>query len=216
MLKAIIFDLGGVIVNIDYNETVKTFHEYGFDQFRDHFSFHAQMDIFDHYEMGLISDQDFRNQIRERLNHWVSDSEFDHAWNSMIKDIPPERIPLLGKVKSFYPTFLLSNTNSIHIEFFNRYVHDTFGLKDLSVLFNKMYYSFEVQLRKPDVAIYEHVLADQNLKPDEVIFIDDNPNNVKGSRLAGIPTVHLTNGLEITDIFNTETGEFTGWKWVEL
>jgi len=215
MLKAIIFDLGGVIVNIDYDHTVRTFQEYGFDQFRDHFSFHAQMDLFDRYEMGLIPDDMFREGIRQKFNKTVTDEEFDHAWNIMIKDLPPHRIEVVKKVKTRYPTFLLSNTNAIHIRFFNRYLQETFGLQDLSDLFTKLYYSYEIHLRKPDVGIYDFVLRDHNLKPDEVIFIDDNPNNVRGARDAGIPTVHLTGGLDISRLFDPATGDFSGWDWVD-
>lgn len=203
----IIFDLGGVIVNIDYHDTVLAFHDLGFTGFDQHFSFHQQMDVFDQYEMGLISSAEFRSRLNRQFNRSLPDAEFDRAWYTMVKDIPPYRIDLIRKVKSRYQTFLLSNTNESHIRLFNEYVHSSFGLKDLSDLFHKMYYSYEVHLRKPDVAIYRNVLEENGLDPQKTLFMDDNPANVAGSRLAGIPTIHMTGGLELSDVFDVETGQ---------
>lgn len=200
--KNVIFDLGGVIVDIDYNLTAQSFRQLGILDFDNLFSQAKQNHLFDLYEKGLISSPDFRNEIRNYLGNHIDDATIDGAWNAMLLDVPKERLQLLEKTKSTYRTFLLSNTNDIHIETFNGYLQKTFGIADLSGHFNKLYLSYKVGMRKPDAEIFELVLSENNLQPHETIFIDDSVQHVESAKKLGIHAYLLDVKKEsILDLF---------------
>ena len=148
--KNIIFDLGGVILNIDYSLTEKAFSKLGINDFKTLFSQAQQTQLFDNYEKGFISSTDFRDELKKYLLKNTSEKEIDTAWNAMLLDLPKERIELLKKTKQTHRTFLLSNTNDIHIETFNTYLKNEFKISDLKSFFEKMYLSYEIGMRKPD------------------------------------------------------------------
>ena len=158
-IKNIIFDLGGVILNIDYNLSVAAFEDLGLKNFNTLFSQAQQKQLFDLYEKGKISSNDFRNEIKSYLNHTVDDASIDSAWNALLLDLPKKRLELLQQVKLTHRTFLLSNTNDIHIEAFNDYLQKDFGIADLSGHFEKLYLSYKVGMRKPDAEIFHLVLT---------------------------------------------------------
>jgi putative hydrolase of the HAD superfamily len=109
----------------------------------------------------------------------------------MLLDFPPQRLDVLEKVKPHYRTFLLSNTNAIHIEEYNKVLHKTFGVDNLSVYFDKEYYSHLIHMRKPDAEAFEIILRENNLNPSETLFIDDTQQHVEGARKLGILAHHL-------------------------
>ena len=189
--KNIIFDLGGVILNIDYSLTEKAFSKLGISDFKTLFSQAQQTQLFDNYEKGFISSDNFRTELKKYLQKNISDAEIDIAWNSILLDLPKERIDLLKKIKTTHRTFLLSNTNDIHIETFNSYLKNEFELPDLSSFFEKMYLSYEIGMRKPDAEIFELVLRENNLKPKETLFIDDSIQHVEAAKKLGIEAYWL-------------------------
>jgi putative hydrolase of the HAD superfamily len=200
--KNIIFDLGGVIVNIDYSLTTKAFYKLGLSDFDALFSQAKQSKLFDLYEKGFITSSDFRNQIRNYLGNHLDDITIDQAWNAMLMDVPKERLQLLRKIKSTHRTFLLSNTNDIHIETFNKYLQKTFGIADLSGYFEKLYLSYKVGMRKPDKEIFELVVSENNLLPQETLFIDDSIQHVEAAKTLGIHAYLLEVKKEsIMDLF---------------
>lgn len=199
--KNIIFDLGGVILNIDYNLTVKAFQELGIENFQEIYSQASQDKLFDLYETGKISSDAFVNEIIKRCGAGISGEEICSAWNAMLLDLPKERLDLLKKIKEQFRTFLLSNTNDIHIQAYGGYLNLTYGFGDLSAYFEKQYLSYEIGMRKPDKIIFEHVLNENNLKPEETIFIDDSIQHVKGAIEAGVNAIHLSPGNTILDLF---------------
>ena len=154
MLKNIIFDLGCVILNIDFKRTIDAFYKLGIVNINEMFSGYAQTGFFDEFEKGLTSPQQFRNEIKKHTRKDVSDDMIDGAWNEMILDFPAERINFLLSIRSRYRTFLLSNTNAIHCPVYNKLLNDTFSIPDLSCLFEKAYYSFHLGLKKPDSEIF--------------------------------------------------------------
>lgn len=184
--KNIIFDLGGVILNIDYFLTEKAFSKLGISDFKSLFSQAQQTQLFDNYEKGFISSNDFRTELKKYLPKNISNQEIDNAWNAILLDLPIERIELLEKFKTTHRTFLLSNTNDIHIETFNQYLQKDFAIPDLSNLFEKMYLSYKIGMRKPDSEIFELVLKENNLKPNETLFIDDSIQHVEAAKKLGI------------------------------
>jgi putative hydrolase of the HAD superfamily len=200
-MKGVIFDLGGVIIDLDESETVKRFAQLGnksLDQVRDL----VNSEAFKKFEKGLISETEFRDAVRSNLAPNASDDQIDECWNAMLKDIPGARIELLERLKEKYRLFLLSNTNSIHLKSFNRIVKEVTGHDSLQRYFTRVYYSHQVRMRKPDREIYELVLRENNLVAAETLFLDDNPANLEGAARVGIQTVHVTHPNLIFDIFH--------------
>ena len=200
-IKNIIFDLGGVVINISYQRALNAFIQLGFNDFDVIYSQIKQTHLFDLLETGQIPPQAFCNELRKFKNN-LTDEDIKHAWSAMIVNLPPENIPLLVDVRKNYNTFLLSNTNAIHIEYFNEYLNKTFGDNPLSEMFEKLYYSHEINQRKPDPAAYETVLIDSDLKPNETLFIDDLYANIIGAQKLGIHAYHLENE-QLSDLFES-------------
>jgi len=200
-IKNIIFDLGGVILNIDYHLTMDAFRKLGMEEF---FSQQQQTEMVDLYEKGFISSDEFRNQIKSHLPADTKTDQIDRAWNIMLLDLPIERIELLTQLKKKYRLFLLSNTNEIHIRAFSNYLWQTFGFDNLSHLFEKEYLSYQLGMRKPDKEIFEFVLDENGLKAEQTIFIDDSPQHIEGAKQTGIHTIWLEKGKTILDLWNKE------------
>ncbi len=201
--KNIIFDLGGVLLNIDYNLTVKAFEQLGIPSFQKLFSQAYQEDLFDIYEKGQISSQEFRDTLNQILKKQVSNTELDAAWNAMLLNFPPARLEILKKVNQTHRTFLLSNTNEIHIGWFNNALLQQFGIPDLADYFEQVYLSYKIHLRKPDSAIFDYLLKTKELNPFETLFIDDSIQHIESAKKLGINTYWLDVRKEsLTDIFS--------------
>ena len=201
-IKNIIFDLGGVLLNIDYHATINAFKKLGMEDFDEFFTQAAQNQLFDRLDKGQISSSAFREELRRISGLEVSDDEIDSAWNAMLLDLPAKRLALLEMVGKNYRTFLLSNTNSMHYPAYMDYLTRHYGVADLSALFDKQYLSFRVGMRKPDREIYTHVLSDQGLHAGETLFIDDSFQHVEGARKAGLNAVWLdVQRMEVNDLF---------------
>jgi epoxide hydrolase-like predicted phosphatase len=198
-IKNIIFDLGGVILNIDFKKTNEAFHALGLENFSQHINQHHITDLFLNYETGQIDDIEFIESVA-KLNHQpMSKEEIIQAWNALLLDFPPERINLLKRIKKQYRTFLLSNTNSIHLQEFNERLHQEQDVY-LEDLFEKTYYSHVVKLRKPNADIFNLVMNENNLVPSETLFIDDTESNFHEAEKMGIQIFHLKPGMAITDM----------------
>lgn len=198
-VKNIIFDFGGVIINIDYHLTALAFGKLGIDNFDQLFSQATQSDLFNNLETGAIPLSDFRNELRKIINLDITDEQLDNAWNAMLLDYPKHRLDFLLKIKKQYRTFLLSNTNKIHQDCYYASLYKQHGIVGLNNHFEKLYFSHEVGLRKPDAAIYQLVLDQNNLKPEETLFIDDSAQNLAIPQSLGIQVYHLTNGEDVVD-----------------
>ncbi|MDF2437638.1 MAG: hypothetical protein K0Q95_2014 [Bacteroidota bacterium] len=200
--KNIIFDFGGVIINIDYNLTTAAFRKMGLDNFDKFFSKAQQKQLFDQYEKGLISTEQFRTEIQSVFHVKPSDHDIISAWNAMLLDLPQERLDLLKRLKETHRTFLLSNTNEIHIETIYDMLAKKMGIATLDEYFEKIYFSYEMKMRKPDEEIFKHVLSENGLIASETLFIDDSPQHIEGAKKVGIQTYYLDVAKEsILDIF---------------
>ena len=199
--KNIIFDLGGVILNIDYELTFKAFKNLGLKNFDTLFSKARQKELFDNFETGKYSADDFRNEIK-KFHVSLTSHQIDHAWNSMLLDLPRERLSLLSSLKNKYRLFLLSNTNTIHIDAYSDYLKNSYGFSDLSHIFEKQYYSFALGMRKPDAHTFDFVLKENNLKASETLFIDDSPQHIEGAKKLGIQTYYLQKTETILNLFS--------------
>jgi glucose-1-phosphatase len=201
-IKNIIFDLGGVIINLDTHKTYQQFSRLSGIELEELKSKSAKSAFFDLYEKGLLSDQEFRGQVRLFLKCEASDSEIDNAWNAMLLDIPQQRIQLLKQLRNNYKLFLLSNTNNIHLQCFTEIVKNTTRLSGLSDCFDKDYYSHLMKMRKPDAEIFQYVLNENNLNPNETLFLDDNQSNLAGAASVGIQIFHVAHPDLIFSLFH--------------
>jgi HAD superfamily hydrolase (TIGR01509 family) len=196
-IRNIIFDLGGVILNIDFKKTEAAFKLLGWDSFSDYISQFHISDLFENYETGKIDDLQFVEGISALMGKAANNEHIIEAWNALLLDFPTERIALLKELKTKYRTFLLSNTNAIHLNAFQEKLYQKEGVY-LEDLFEKAYYSHVVKLRKPSTEIFELVLNENNLNPAETLFIDDTASNFEGAQKLGIQVFHLEPGNDIT------------------
>ncbi len=190
-IKNIIFDLGGVIINIDYALLVEAFSKIGLPHFEAYFSQKEQRSLFDQYEKGEITSVQFREALKKHCKPGTTDAAVDAAWNAMLLDLPKERLNLLLKTKQNYRTFLLSNTNEIHMLFIYNYLKAEFGINTLGGHFEKVYLSYEIKMRKPDPEIFQFVMDENQLKKEETLFIDDSVQHVESASKMGIHTILL-------------------------
>lgn len=186
-IKNIIFDYGNVIFSIDFTLAQKAFKDLGINQSEQFFG-HLQQDaIFDAFDRGDITAAQFRNRLREVTgNSSLTDEQIDKAWNSMLLGIAEGNHELLLQLKSKYRTFLMSNINDIHYSHIMNYLHREFNFEGNDHLFEKTYYSHLVGKRKPDTAFFQQILDENNLKPEETLFIDDSPQHLEGAKKLGI------------------------------
>ncbi|MEJ5995899.1 HAD family phosphatase [Pedobacter sp. Du54] len=190
--KNIIFDYGNVIFEIDFESTQKKFTQLGITDIQDFFAHKGHNTLFDDFETGSISTSQFRNGIREAANNQsITDQEIDHAWNSLLIGVSGNNHEVLMQVKNRYRTFLLSNNNEIHYNWIIDYLKSTFQIENYDSFFEKAYFSQQMRLRKPNVNIFEQVLKENYLNPEETLFIDDSPQHIEGAKKAGLQTLTM-------------------------
>jgi FMN phosphatase YigB (HAD superfamily) len=119
----------------------------------------------------------------------------------MLGDLPEERWHILEKLSDHYRIFLLSNTNAIHVPYYAGVLKQKYGTNGYDHLFEKTYFSYELGMRKPNEDIFQHVIADARLRPEETVFIDDFLENIETARKLGFETIHLKTPLTLTDVF---------------
>jgi putative hydrolase of the HAD superfamily len=202
-VKNIIFDFGGVIIPVDTMAFAGGLIELGCTDVFSLHEFLLREQAYVRFEKGEISPEEFRRLLRTGFKNHVSDERLDQAWNLILGEVPPHHVAFLEALKPKYRTFLLSNTNKIHYDFYQRQFREKYAYPSLDNLFEKAYYSFQLRLYKPDPAIFEFVLNENNLKPEETVFIDDYIANVEAARNCGLQAIHLTGNMEITEILQT-------------
>ncbi len=205
-IKNIIFDLGGVILNIDYNLAAKAFEDLGIENFDVQYSKLKQSTLFDDLETGKIGEDDFVEAIQSLSNKKIKRKEILDAWNAMLLNFPIRRLQILQQLQLYYNTYLCSNTNEIHEAAFNKELKKTCGFDSLASFFDQMYLSHRVGKRKPNEDIFLQILKENKLKPEETVFIDDSIQHIETAKKLGIQTIHVCNGMTMeNDIFKQKT-----------
>ncbi len=190
-IQNLVFDFGGVILDLYPERTHSAFATIGGISQAKARDLVLSSPFFDQYEKGLMSDNEFREAIRDLLGRRLSDEQIDEAWNAMLGDIPLERLELLRKLRGTYRLFLLSNTNDIHLRSFTKTVNKVSGEENLGAFFDEAFYSHLLKMRKPDGEIFDHVLLKHGLNPSETLFLDDNTYNIEAAGKAGMQTFHV-------------------------
>jgi HAD superfamily hydrolase (TIGR01509 family) len=219
-IKNIIFDLGGVILNLDNDRTEQAFMAMGVNHFRGYFGLGYAAGFFKDYEIGKISDREFIDALKtlthsgssggtasgaapsgvSPFNKSISDETVVNGWNALLLDFPAERIALLKNLRQRYRLFLFSNTNALHLDAFKKTYREAFGGEELDDHFERAYYSHLLHMRKPDTQPFEHILRENNLIAAETLFVDDALVNVEGAIAAGLVGLHLKPGMTIMDV----------------
>lgn len=198
-IKNIIFDLGGVLIDIDYHKTINAFKNLGVTNFEHLYSQTTANPLFEDLETGEITETQFYDGVRKEANLSISDEQIKMAWNTILLDFRPTSIAYLQQLALTHSIYLLSNTNIIHQAAFLQTYTDIFK-ENLNDNFTKAYYSHEIHLRKPHKNSYEFVLTDADLIAAETLFIDDSIINMPMANELGITTHLLLKGQKIEDI----------------
>ncbi|MBR1513691.1 MAG: HAD family phosphatase [Bacteroidales bacterium] len=200
-IKNIIFDLGGVILDIDETIVYRELEKLGINvsELAHSKEFGNLMSKFD---TGIYTAPTFRKRMKALIGQEkMTDQKFDAIWNAMLLDIPRERIEAMEKVKKHYKIFLMSNTNVIHYDLYVRDLQLRFGYKEFDALFDKSYFSFAEHLEKPDPRFFELILDHEGLRPEETLFIDDTAENIKVAQSLGIRTYHISREELVRNLF---------------
>lgn len=198
MIEAIIFDFGGVLYDIDYFNTTQALAKFSKMPAKLlNLQLNQVLSLPDLFEKGLMSENDFREFLRDNFQLNASDDEIDDAWNAMIIKLKPDAIQTVKNLRKIYKLVLLSNTNSIHYRCFKPHVSELFSD------FYKVYFSFEMRMRKPDIEIYDFVCRDLDINPNKCLFIDDSLINIDGAKAAGLNVYHFDSTTKLSSLLHT-------------
>jgi putative hydrolase of the HAD superfamily len=190
-IRNIIFDLGGIFLNLDYQLTAQAFRRLGVTQYDELFSQHHANPLFEQLETGRISNESFFQAIRDLTKLALTDEQITLAWNAMMLDMPPDRINWLQAVAKHYEVYLFSNTNAIHYECFEAICRRDLGNIQFNALFRFAGYSHQLGFRKPATDSFRQLLFNLQLNASNTLFIDDTPGNITGAQAAGLNTLFL-------------------------
>ena len=200
-IKNVIFDLGGVLINLDFDSCLNAFRTAGFTNIEEQIRQMQGNGVFSRFELGEISPEEFRDAIRKEADESLTDRKIDDMWNLMLLNIPREKLDLLLELRERYMVYLLSNTNQIHWDYAGEEMFNYRGFR-ADDFFEDTFLSFKMHLAKPDKAIYEKVMKEANILPEETFFIDDSETNCRAAAALGIQTHHYHIGEDLSLLFD--------------
>jgi len=203
-ISTLIFDLGGVLINLDLPQCIQNFKDLGLQNFEQHLSLFGQKGFFLQFEKGQISIPEFRAEIRKICPNPLSDAQIDTAWCSFLCDIPSQKMEMLLELKKKFRLLLLSNTNKLHIEVSTAGEFAKIG-KKITDVFDKCYYSYAMGMAKPDADIFEAVLTDAGVTANECLFLDDGPKNTEQAAKLGIQTYLVDINEDLSFLLDNKT-----------
>lgn len=200
-IKNIIFDLGKVLLNLDFNASIKAFQKLGLSaDVLDNKQAYSDP-VFYELEVGSVSPGEFCNSVRIVLNNPnATNLQIEDAWYAMILDIPSKRVKKVLELRQKFQVYLFSNTNQIHIKRLHAAFKAEHGI-DFPSLFVTDFYSHGIHARKPDLDSYQKVIELSGVNPKETLFVDDLEKNIDGAKKAGLQTFWLKDGMEMTELF---------------
>jgi glucose-1-phosphatase len=202
VVEAIIFDIGNVLIDIDYQAMVDAFIRIAKSDFKGLVSYTRQDDIFDRFERGEVTAAVFRDTLRPYLLDGVTDAQIDTAWNAILIDYPLARLDMLTQLASHYRIYALSNINQIHLAHIDAHIQQATGRADFKSYFTHAFYSHEIGMRKPEARIYQHVAAQIGLPVRSLLFIDDKLENTDAAASQGWQVHHLDDRQQILPLTN--------------
>ena len=203
-IRNIIFDFGGVLYRIRYQNIADAFACYGFQDFDKLYSKAHQTEALDLFEEGKMSVPEFYDHISSIAPCHLTDAQIAECWNAILIDFPNTSEQLLQKVRNHYRIFLFSNTNQLNYEAFTEQMIQKFGYSVPEKYMERCYYSQILHIRKPKPEGFQHILEENGLLPEETLFIDDSPQHIAMARLLGLQTHHLAEGENVNDLFDED------------
>ncbi len=203
-ISTIIFDFGGVLINLDLPQCILNFKQLGIQNIETYLSNFGQKDFFLAFEKGQIGTEEFRTEIRKFATHPLSDEQIDNAWCSFLCDIPVEKLEILATLKKKFRVVMLSNTNPLHIEVSAASEFAKAG-KTISDFFDACYFSYEMHMAKPDPEIFELLLATEQVDANQCLFLDDGLKNIEEAQKLGIQTYLVAPHEDLSFLLNNET-----------
>ena len=200
-IKNIIFDLGGVLLNIDPKKTIEAFGQLGMPQLIGDKGLSYDHDIFYLMEQGQITPDEFRNGVRKLLLRDFTDHQIDDAWTAMLLDFPAIRVELVKNLRKEFNIYLFSNTNAIHVAKYQANFRNQHGF-EVSSLFEKDFHSNEIGFRKPSSGSFQEIIRLSGIDPEESLFIDDSLQNVEAAIASGLKGFWLEPGQKVEEIFH--------------
>lgn len=197
-IDALLFDLGGVLIDVDYHKTIDAFAQLGVQNPSDLYNQFGQNQLFDQYEKGEVSSKFFLEQLKTLTKIDTIESDIVIAWNAMIGDFPTKKLDFIAELSQHNPCFLLSNTNEIHLKKAIENLQKT-AFKNIDDLFIKCYYSHIIGKRKPEVETFKWVVNQMGMEANKVLFIDDSPQHIEGAKKAGLQVIYYK---EDSDLFS--------------
>ncbi|MEO6037211.1 MAG: HAD family phosphatase [Saprospiraceae bacterium] len=203
-IKNLIFDFGNVLFDIDLSLIEEGLQQSFGEQYAAVRQKLQQNRIIELYETGGLSTTDFVETIRQAGHPAIPADQVIGAWNSIFIGMPAARFDMLLRLRQQYKVFLLSNINELHAGWITDYMVREHQIRDYeSLYFDGTYFSHLVRLRKPDREIFEYVLADAELLPEETAFFDDMEINVEAARQVGIQGIWHPSGSDIVERMRT-------------
>lgn len=197
-IDALLFDLGGVLIDVDYHKTIDAFAQLGVQNPSNLYNQFGQNQLFDQYEKGEVSSKFFLEKLKTLTKIDTIESDIVIAWNAMIGDFPTKKLDFIAELSQHNPCFLLSNTNEIHLKKAIENLQKT-AFKNIDDLFIKCYYSHIIGKRKPEVETFKWVVNQMGLEANKVLFIDDSPQHIEGAKKAGLQVIYYK---EDSDLFS--------------
>lgn len=204
-LKNIIFDFGGIIVDLDKQAAVDAFAALGC-RVADSIGTYAQKGVFAALETGQMPEAEFFAFVRRQAGHDIPEADIRRAWNSMLVAIPSRRLEVIRALRPRYRTFMLSNTNALHWDYVREGLPVPGDIR-LEDCFERMFLSFRMHLAKPDAGIFLRALSEAGLCPGETLFIDDSEENCRAAETLGMQVFHSRRTDDWVDFLRKEAAE---------
>ncbi len=187
--KAILLDLGGVLLDLKMQNTFDAFAQLGCTDFYQHFDSYMGTAFIEDFEEAKISEAAFIETLKQYCAPTTTHVQVVKAWNAMLGTLPKHKLAQLQIWKTQYQIFLYSNSNTIHAQHFFNEINQTFGINTFQNCFNKMYFSFDLKIRKPKTEGYLHIMEEQHLQPHEIFYIEDGKMHAATAQSLGIETL---------------------------
>ncbi len=198
-IKTIIFDLGGVLLDIDFKRSENAFEQLGVQQFSEMAGIAGSNQLFNSLETGMDVQQ-FYHQFRKLTQLKISDKQIETAWNALLLDFRKESMQHLALLKQKYNLYLLSNTNEIHLQAFQKKLMHQLPSLSWDACFNACYFSHRIGMRKPNAEAWLYILNKHAIKAEDTLFIDDGAVNIEAAKQLGMQTIHLLPTMRIENL----------------
>ena len=196
MIRAIVFDLGGVLIDLDYDSCVRSFREIlGYERITELLDLYHQKGIYGDMEGGLVTADEFRAEILKESRPGCVPADVDRAMAGLLIGMDPRKVPLLEKLAEKYPVYGLSNNNEISVIRMHE-IYEENGL-DWQKVFRKEFLSCRMKMLKPSREIFDAAAAEIGFPPEEILFVDDSQTNVDGAIAAGWQSVLYVQGTDL-------------------